>query len=177
MEAWKFTRGSFVSMLHRFGSFLLALALEEEDEVDGDEDANGNSGEDGDNPDGSNKKGKASKPVKEKVVKLWLDRDLKVAAAIAEQRDWLKETRSVLESCHSNMCKTVGDIEESGVKENLQNELRFSQARQQACAMVLGLPDWQKPHDKQPDLVEAFVKKSPSLAAGQISLLCSNVIP
>ena len=96
------------------------------------------------------KKDKVVKPVKEKPIKIWIERDIKIGEAVSEQQVWLQEARNTFKKCHNELTKLLEEVKEQNLEEKVKNESKFATTRQQACGLILGLSDWTKTSDNQP---------------------------
>jgi len=98
----------------------------------------------------SNRSNPSSDGRKPKVPKLWVEKELKVAAATRAQQAWRKDMISTLSSLHKDVLALGAVAEDKGIQETVQTELKVAKLRSHACALVLGLADITKTADNQP---------------------------
>ena len=127
--------------------------LEEEAKEDSDED-------------GQKKHSKKDKVVKEKPVKLWIDRDIKVGEATQAEEAWVQEATKTFKKIHTDITTVMKEVKELTLEDKVKNEIKFASVRAQACGLILGLPDWKRLHQDQPNLAEATQASPPANSNG-----------
>ena len=149
---------------------LQQLPIEEQETGKDDSKEDGGSGSGSDsNSSGNGKKKKSKKGDKKdkktekkpKEIKIWLERDIVVSAAVREQEEWMAETKKIFEGVHSDMVKLLAEIEKENFIEQVKNESRFATTRTHACGLVLGLNDWTKLCDGEANSLKEVAQTTP----------------
>ncbi|CAK0874664.1 unnamed protein product [Prorocentrum cordatum] len=116
-------------------------------------------------------------PPAEKKRKIWVEKDLKIAAAVRTQETWATDISKVLRDLHSQSLDLVNQVNEHSFGEKFKTEVNVINMRARACSLVLGLADHSKAWDDQPEELVGPMLTEEALAEASVASLRSMESP